>query len=257
MPQLNDKVRRNVLVSTDHGLMIVNRFDCNQTTAGQGQMLLEHGNASTIEADVCARLLFDRCESQSISQPVIFDVGANIGTWTTWMAHFFPHGQLHAFEPQRLVSQILAGNCAINNITNVHVHVMALGDQSGTVSINEPDYDQCQSFGNFSLIYDHRLKTTQHQIVIQQRSLDETMKSLHLTRLDLLKVDAEGMDYMILKGAVNTLKTHQPIVFVEHSDTFSSLRSQILNFLEYLGYTCHDQGREILAVIAPPPSTNT
>jgi FkbM family methyltransferase len=256
MPHLTDKARRNVLVSTDHGFMIVNRFDFNDVTVGQGQMLLEHGNASTVEADVCARLLFERCHDQQISQPIIFDVGANIGTWTTWMANFFPNGQLHAFEPQRLVAQILAGNCAINNITNVYVHQMALGEESSTVTISEPDYDQCQSFGNFSLIDSKRIKTTSNNIIVQQKSIDETMPMLQLNRLDLLKIDAEGMDYMILKGATNTLKTHQPIIFVEHSDTFSTLRSQILNFLEWLGYECQDHGREMVAVM-PPPTTDT
>ena len=50
---LGDKVHRNVLLSCDHGLMIVNRFDCNQEQVGHGQWLLDHGNTSTIEAFNC------------------------------------------------------------------------------------------------------------------------------------------------------------------------------------------------------------
>ena len=80
---IGDKPRRNVLVSTDHGLMIVNRFDCNHEQVGHGQWLLDHGNVSTIEASYCYGAI------QDIQNPVIFDIGANIGTITTWMANSF------------------------------------------------------------------------------------------------------------------------------------------------------------------------
>ena len=50
MFQINDKKHRNVLVSCDHGLMCINRFDSNIYGVGHGQAILDHGNISTVEA---------------------------------------------------------------------------------------------------------------------------------------------------------------------------------------------------------------
>ena len=110
---IDDKVRRNVLVQTDHGIMIVNRFDCNQEKVGQGQWLLDHGSVGSVEAWHCIRVL------GHIANPVIIDIGANIGNFTTWMAKAYPQGRIYAIEPQRPVFQILTGNMAINNFYNI------------------------------------------------------------------------------------------------------------------------------------------
>lgn len=241
MFNIGDKINRNILLSCDHGLMIVNRFDCNHEQVGHGQWLLDHGNASTVEAYNCFRAL------DKISNPVVFDVGANIGTFATWIARAFPQGRIHCFEPQHAVFQQLAGNVAINNLYNVFTHNMALGAENCHVQFNQPDYFVKHDFGTFSLKTDKHLQRTAETLTVEVRTLDSFMEIYGVQRLDLLKIDAEGMDLEVLSGAKKTIKKFFPKIFVEHSDNEVSIKDSIMEFLSQFEYEFEIIGNNILA----------
>ena len=72
---------------------------------------------------------------------VVFDIGANIGAHTLFLAQAAaPQGFVIAFEPQRLVYQTLCANMALNSITNVHCRPEALGNSSGTIIVPPLNY---------------------------------------------------------------------------------------------------------------------
>jgi FkbM family methyltransferase len=237
---ISDKVRRNVLLSCDHGLMIVNRFDCNHEQVGHGQWLLDHGNTSTIEASKCYESI------RNVQEPVIFDVGANIGTFTTWMAQAFPQGRVYCFEPQRAVFQQLNGNAAINNLYNVHAHNMALGRQHGKIRFAEPNYFAPNDFGTFSLAKEVITNTTANQAVVAVNTLDWFMDYYEIDRVDLIKIDVEGMDLDVLQGAVNTIERFKPVIFIEHCDNQRSIQDDITEFLDQFEYHYEVVGNNIL-----------
>ena len=205
---IGDKVHRNVLLSCDHGLMIVNRFDCNHEQVGHGQWLLDHGNTSTIEAYNCYQAIKD------YSEPVIFDIGANIGTFTTWMAKAFPNGKIYAFEPQRQVFQMLCGNAAINNFYNVYAYNIGLGKENVKIGFQEPNYFEKADFGTFSLVEDIITQKTDNKIVVQINTLDWFLENYNIPKIHLLKIDVEGMDLDVLIGATNAIKKHLPVIFI-------------------------------------------
>ena len=237
---VGDKCRRNVLLSCDHGLMIVNRFDCNHEQVGHGQWLLDHGNASTLDASVC-------CSSISeVTDPVIFDVGANMGTFTTWLANSFPTGRVYAFEPQRAVFQILCGNMAINNLYNVYPYNFALGAEETTVEFDEPNYFSKEDFGTFSL-KEQIIKNTSNKLVVEVHTLDWFFSRYKVPKLDLLKIDAEGMDMDVLRGAINTIEQFKPIIFIEHCDNRKSIIKQITDFLDQFSYEYQIIGNNVLS----------
>lgn len=241
---IKDKPRRNVLVSSDHGLMIVNRFDSNSEQVGHGQWLLDHGNTSTIEAQIAYDCLKDR------SQPVIFDVGANIGTFATWMATTFNQGRIYCFEPQRLIFQMLCGNMAINNFDNCYVYNMGLGSTNTRIEIQEPNYYTAEDFGIFSLVEDKIRSKSGISSVVEIMTIDTFVELHKINRLDYIKIDAEGMDLDVLKGAENSLKRFMPTLFVEHSDNRSSILKEIVDFLGEDRYTFKVAGNNVLAVPA-------
>jgi FkbM family methyltransferase len=195
---IGDKVHRNVLLSCDHGLMIVNRFDCNNEQVGHGQWLLDHGNTSTIEAANCYNAI------KEFSEPIIFDIGANIGTFTTWMARAFPNGKIYSFEPQRAVFQMLSGNAAINNLYNVYTHNIGLGKENTKIEFDEPNYFQKNDFGTFSLVENIITEKTKNKIVVQIQTLDWFLEYYKVPKVHLLKIDVEGMDLDVLSGGYNT-----------------------------------------------------
>lgn len=226
---IGDKVHRNVLLSCDHGLMIVNRFDCNHENVGHGQWLLDHGNASTIEAANCFAAIKD------LNEPIIFDIGANIGTFTTWIAKAFPNGKVYAFEPQRAVFQILSGNAAINNLYNVYTYNIGLGKVNTKIEFEEPNYFSNNDFGMFSLV-EKMVTESRDKIVVQINTLDWFLEYYNVPKVHLLKIDVEGMDLDVLIGGTNTIKKHLPVIFIEHCDNRKTILEDIKKFLDQFDY---------------------
>jgi len=237
---IGDKVHRNVLLSCDHGLMIVNRFDCNHEKVGHGQWLLDHGNTSTIEAYTCYNAIKD------LSEPIIFDIGANIGTFTTWMAKAFPKGKIHSFEPQRAVFQMLSGNAAINNLYNVYTYNIGLGKENTIVEFEEPNYFEKNDFGTFSLVQDIITEKTNNKIVVQINTLDWFVECYKIPKVHVLKIDVEGMDLDVLIGGSKTIKKHLPIIFIEHCDNRKTILDDIKEFLNRYEYNYEIIGNNVL-----------
>jgi FkbM family methyltransferase len=237
---IGDKVYRNVLLSCDHGLMIVNRFDCNHEKVGHGQWLLDHGNTSTIESFNCYESIKD------LSEPVIFDIGANIGTFTTWMAKAFPRGTIYSFEPQRSVFQMLCGNAAINNLYNVYTHNIGLGKENTKIEFEEPDYFEKNDFGTFSLVEPVISQTTKNKIVVQINTLDWFIDYYSIPKVHLLKIDVEGMDMDVLIGATKTIQKHFPVIFIEHCDNRKTIINDIKKFLDQFEYDYIVVGNNLL-----------
>lgn len=239
--KVGDKILRNVLLNCDHGLMIVNRFDCNHEQVGHSQWLMDHGNVSTVESLYCHELI------KEILEPVIFDIGANIGTFTTWMSKAFPQGKIYSFEPQRAVFQMLCGNVAINNLYNVYTYNQALGKENTYVEFSEPNYFIKNDYGTFSLVQDIIKETVNDKFTVQIQTLDSFVKIHKINNVNLLKIDVEGMDMDVLIGGEETIRKKHPFIFIEHSDNRKSIFEEIKKFLKNYGYSFDLIGNNVLA----------
>jgi hypothetical protein len=156
-----DKVRYNIVVPCDQGTFIVNRFDYTTMPTGekvgQGQWLMDHGNVSTPEAMLTGERLKDT------KAPVIFDIGANIGTYSSLIGTMVPNSTIYAFEPQRLVFQQFCGNMAINNLDNVK-NPTKLESKNGEI----PIIPSVQSLS--SIIFDNTQKITDNLTTISTQA---------------------------------------------------------------------------------------
>lgn len=136
---------------------------------------------------------------------VVLDIGANIGSLAVplWRA-VGSAGRVIAVEPQPEIVAYLAENLAANGFPTDHVLNVALGDHAGQIKLPVLDYDGYESFGGLSLG--------------GQLGRDvplTTVDALKLDRLDLLKVDVEGMEESVVNGARATIARHRPIMFLE------------------------------------------
>ena len=201
----------SVIVSTIYGDMIIHRNDTHQTVP-----LLKLGRA-VIHNEI--RLL-GRVLSYCDDNRHVVDIGANIGSFALALSKLVGEGgKVHAFEPQRIIFNMLAGSVALNSMMNVYCYNMAVGNREDRIEIPQFDYRGPQmSYGSIEFGPDQRQPLDQkrkHDAEKQEFVPLTTLDRFEFARLDMLKVDAEGMEMEILDGADQTIRRCRPIVFIE------------------------------------------
>jgi FkbM family methyltransferase len=182
-----------------------------------GQSLEHYGEYSFGESDVFRQLV----------RPgdVVVDVGANIGAHTLQFAQLVgPTGEVHAFEPQRLVFQALCANMALNSITNARCYQLAVGRGPGTILVPFLDPSTINNFGGVSLI-DAR---------VGDRTSVTALDALGLKTCRLIKIDVEGMEREVILGAEETIRRTSPYLYVENDR--QSKEDDLINTITGLGY---------------------
>ena len=235
-----------VVVSTDHGTMIVNRKDYevdkkNVAITGVGNDLLCYSHYDAPQIGLLIKFLEMRRESFG-DGVVAVDGGANIGTYALAFGKAMTGwGSVLAFEPYKWSYRPLCGNICICNCFNVEPLQMALGKADGVVPIGQIDPTTPHNFGGISL------RDTSGR-------LDETavctLDSFNLDRLDLLKLDIEGMELEALEGAQKTIRRCKPILCVEH--IFCGIEALERAFARF-GYRTHPTGMNSVAIHEDDP----
>ncbi len=247
----NKKKNAFVLTSTDHGTMIVNRFDYQRLPDGRsygvGHELLDFSSFSRDEIDRVVSLLHKRRDLHG-DGVVAIDGGANVGAHSlAWGRAMLGWGGVIAFEAQERVFYALAGNIALNNLINVRALNVALAARAELLTIPEPDYLTPASFGSYEL----RRNTANEdfgQSVYGNRTVSVSaipIDQLGLERLDLLKLDIEGMEIEALEGARETIGRCRPVVFVEW---IKSGKAPLVALLAGHGYEVFEDGLNLLAI---------
>ncbi len=159
---------------------------------------------------------------------IVVEVGANIGSHTLFLAQSVgSQGAVLAFEPQRRVFQMLCGNLALNGIENVRALQMGLGDGDGVAKIPALSFAQTVNVGGVSLASTEAAPDWED---VEVRTLD----SFNLPRLDFLKIDVEGMEEQVLRGAEQTIRRCRPLLYVENDREDKS--ESLLRYMLSLGY---------------------
>jgi FkbM family methyltransferase len=163
---------------------------------------------------------------RSVIQPnwTVLDIGANHGTHTVALARMAK--KVGAFEPQRIIHQILTANVALNALENVYIYHTALGAKSGSIKVPYVNYSHVNNFGAISLEPD----TTAPGELVPLITID----SLQLKDCHFMKVDAEGMESEVLTGAHETISQFKPLLYVEN-DRFEKSEA-LIEHLFKLGY---------------------
>ena len=244
-----------VLASSNHGTMIVNRLDYRMVGAGQGygvgHQIFEAGSFDPLEVELALQLLETRRKSYG-DGAVAIDCGANIGVHTIeWAAAMTGWGSVIAIEAQERIYYALAGNIAINNCFNAIAMNAAVSSENGIMKIPVPDYLAPASFGSLELrprpdtefIGQAIDYSDEASVPVQKLALD----TLQLPRVDLIKIDIEGMEMEALEGARATIERSRPILLIEQIKTDAT---QLRQWLETRGYRFVESGINLLAVHA-------
>lgn len=203
------------LTHTRHGLMLYPAGDIFI-----GPCLHAYGEYCPDEGDAFRQLLKPGS--------VVVEAGANIGAHTLHLSRLAGNaGQVHVFEPQRRIFQILCANLALNSVSNVHPRQEGLGSVNGTMWVSAPDAGAVANFGGVALS-GSGLEPV--QIV--------TLDSLGLKRLDLVKIDVEGMEERVIQGGIDTIRRLRPKLYLENDpgDAGLAKSASLIRAIRDLGY---------------------
>jgi len=258
MSEITPRKLACILASTDHGSMIVNRFDyrlVGEAGYGVGYQLLEKSSFDPNEIDLVKNLL--RSRRAFFGEGVVaIDCGANIGTHTLeWSRLMTGWGSVIAVEAQERLFYALAGNLALNNCFNARAIYSAVGAVKGSIHVPQPDYCKPSSFGSLELRANASNEFIGQSIDYSDTATTEipmiAIDDLKQSRVDLMKIDVEGMEIEVLTGAERTIGLNKPIMLIERIKSDIALLTHLLN---PMGYRFFNLGINILAVHESDPT---
>jgi FkbM family methyltransferase len=187
---------------------------------------------------------------------VFVDAGACFGIYTLAAARLVGvQGRVLAFEPAMRSFQVLRRNVALNNLSNVSVFREALSASQGRAQLHHHPDSSRNSLGK----QDCPIEEVEE---VPTRSLDEALQDAGIENVQLIKIDTEGAEELVLRGAQKLLGSAHPIVVFEiNPDAAIRLgmsESGAWNFLESLGYDFYqiDHGSELRVLPAMPKGGN-
>jgi FkbM family methyltransferase len=167
-------------------------------------------------------------------ESVFADVGANIGLHTFFLKNRYPDLPIIAFDPSPSSWKYLEFSLRYNGTPGVRVEKFALSNIAGVLKF----YNWGEESSADSLQDTHRVKG-QHPIVIevQGMKLDDFPES---SKISVIKLDCEGAESLILRGARNTIRNNMPFIILEfyhkNFDAFQVTPEDIFILLDDLEY---------------------
>jgi FkbM family methyltransferase len=208
-------------VDTQHGPMFVLTGD---TVIGRS--LRFYGEFSGEEVSAITQLV--------APGSLALDVGANIGVHTLALARAVgPNGRVVSLEPQRHCHQVLCANVVTNGLTNVDCMRAAAGHLSGVCNIPDMPPQTRMNFGATTIATSN---ATAQTVEVPLVALDDL--KLSDRPCSFIKVDAEGHEIEVLKGADRLIRTHWPTLYVE-AHSRENLHDMIALVSQYQNYTIY------------------
>lgn len=159
------------------------------------------------------------------AEDVVVEAGANIGAHTVQLSRMAE--TVYAFEPQRIVFQTLCANLALNQRDNVYARQAALGAAAGALVVPELSPSRRASFGSLSL----------GDCTVGESVPMVTLDSLGLPACRFIKVDVEGMESAVLRGAAATISRCRPLIYVENDREDAS--RELIELIDGFGYVAY------------------
>jgi FkbM family methyltransferase len=168
---------------------------------------------------------------------VVYDIGANVGFFSVLLARLVgPNGQVYSFEPSPANARQILYNARLNGFANIHVDVAAVGQSDGKAAFRLTDFSttgKLESVGTVDVQTD--------AIAARMRQLDGMVSRGDIPSPALVKMDVEGAEIEVLKGANELLQTARPILLIELHNTHEEVGA----ILARHNYSVHPLGSRL------------
>jgi FkbM family methyltransferase len=159
----------------------------------------------------------------------VLDVGANVGSTLLRFAQAVGEsGRVFGFEPDPVNFSRCQRNLKLNLLTNITLENFALGSEPSVAKLYRVD-DRNPGM-NRILPSDPGVAFSEVRVAV----LDDYIKENKIDKVDAIKIDVEGFELNVLKGARKTIEQFKPILFMELSD--ENLRQNGSSALELISY---------------------
>jgi len=183
------------------------------------------------------RLLFDLLKEGM----TVVDIGAWEGNYSLIFAKLMhDRGRVLAFEPDPDNCDWIRKNIHANSYKCIELYPFALSDNEGSATFYPGS-------GLGSLVYrpSWRTPVRKEPITVQTRTLDNVLNEQHIHDVHIIKMDVEGSDLLVLKGAEHTLRNNKVSLLMD-VDVFSNAeREELFEILNSCGFKVHRIGREL------------
>ena len=159
----------------------------------------------------------------------IFDVGANVGDWTAEVSKLCPQAQIYSFEPVSKTFDALSGYTS----EKVHPHKIALGDSNESREIFVSDSDS-----TLNSVYSRASFGVTKPEQLEIRTLDSFCKEHKIERISFLKIDTEGNELNVLKGASEYVRQGRiDVMQIEYGGTYINARIMLKDIFDFFENT--------------------
>lgn len=170
---------------------------------------------------------------------VVLDIGAHVGQYSLIAAiDVGPSGRVHSFEPNQIAHRLLSANIEMNGFHNVTVHQLAVSDVAGEATLFVPEHD---NLGEASL---QPCQPNMKETKVRCVTIDEWARSADLgspARIDLMKIDVQGLEAKVLQGARQVLERFRPVIVCEFEERWlrgtGTSSVELKRMLSEMGYT--------------------
>lgn len=242
-----DRLRRDALLSADLLPYDIHRFDrrfwvIKETEAGTRLWcsLDERAISRPILLDA-----YERSETRFIASVVrlgdhVVDAGANIGFHTMHLAKLVgPRGRVDAFEPLPYLADALEASVQENGFEErLRVHRLGLDERAGVLPLRHAP--RTANFGGGHFAPNDRVPSNHADVVVPTARLDDVIGGAPCR---FMKIDVEGAESRVIRGAEATLASAKPVILAELHDRQLQIVSGIgaTGFIDQmiaLGYRC-------------------
>jgi FkbM family methyltransferase len=161
---------------------------------------------------------------------VVIDVGANVGVYTfSAAARVGATGKVIAVEPTALCVQCLHETIRINALEQVSVYAVAASDTEGSLSF------RVSASSEYNEVVARDVQEA-GLVTIPCLPLDIICEKENIQQVDIIKIDAEGHELSVLKGALQVIASFHPVILYENLAGASDANLPVYDFLRTQGY---------------------
>lgn len=173
---------------------------------------------------------------------IAIDIGANIGIYTLLLSHLYPKCKVISIEASPTIFEKLKLNCQLNNLlpgSNLVLLNKAVSDKDGTwVEFYEKHSMSTMSKGFLTSI--SKIITNKddelHKEIVRTVTIDNLAETTNINEISFLKIDVEGAEVLVLKGAINILTEKKVRNMIIEYHSFENY-DYAVKLLDEIGYT--------------------